>query len=94
MCYMMQEVLSKFTENYKAIELDDRDDCDAIQNYLNEITGARSVCARKICMMLCYTRVARGYVVANSQKWPTSDVHLRPAACKYCCMLREGPRYT
>lgn len=37
------QVFDKLKEKYTAIELDQRDDGEEIQNVLGEITGARSV---------------------------------------------------
>lgn len=51
----MQNVLNKFTSDYKVIELEDRDDMDAIQDYLRDITGARSV--RSCYFVSCKRRV-------------------------------------
>ena len=31
-------------KDYLAIEIENRDDCDAIQDYLLELTGGRTVC--------------------------------------------------
>lgn len=37
------QVFDKLKENYTAIELDQRDDGEEVQNILGEITGARTV---------------------------------------------------
>uniref|UniRef100_A0AC35F0L6 Glutaredoxin domain-containing protein n=1 Tax=Panagrolaimus sp. PS1159 TaxID=55785 RepID=A0AC35F0L6_9BILA len=45
-CTKAKDALGKFkipSDNYYCVELDKRDDCDEIQNYLQSITGARSV---------------------------------------------------
>ncbi|KAK0175337.1 hypothetical protein PV327_009093 [Microctonus hyperodae] len=42
-CKMAKEVFDKMQKKYKAIELDERDDGDNIQDILGEMTGARSV---------------------------------------------------
>ncbi|KAK7869645.1 hypothetical protein R5R35_010013 [Gryllus longicercus] len=42
-CTMAKEVFNKINVTYSAIELDKRDDADAIQDILGEITGARTV---------------------------------------------------
>ncbi|XP_050424859.1 glutaredoxin-2, mitochondrial-like isoform X2 [Adelges cooleyi] len=42
-CKMTKEIFDKLKANYTAIELNNRDDMDDIQNALEEITGARSV---------------------------------------------------
>ncbi|XP_046991020.1 glutaredoxin isoform X1 [Schistocerca americana] len=42
-CTMAKEVFDKLKYKYTAIELDNRDDGDAIQSALAEITGARTV---------------------------------------------------
>src|SRR5689334_18662220 len=39
----VQKALDKFTKDYTVIELELRDDMDAVQDYLNKKTGARSV---------------------------------------------------
>lgn len=40
---MAKEVFEKLQKSFTAIELDNRDDGDSIQDVLGEITGARSV---------------------------------------------------
>lgn len=46
-CTKAKDVLGKYSLNdYVLIELDNRDDCDEIQDYLLKITGARSVYLR------------------------------------------------
>ncbi|XP_050526785.1 glutaredoxin-2, mitochondrial-like [Daktulosphaira vitifoliae] len=42
-CSMTKEIFTKLKATFKAIELDEREDMDAIQDALQEITGARSV---------------------------------------------------
>ncbi|KAJ9593725.1 hypothetical protein L9F63_014698, partial [Diploptera punctata] len=42
-CKMAKEVFDNLKQKYTAIELDNRDDGDAIQSVLGEMTGARSV---------------------------------------------------
>ena len=43
-CAKAKNALSNYQlKSYKVLELDERDDCDAIQDYLGQLTGARSV---------------------------------------------------
>ncbi|XP_044738397.1 glutaredoxin-C4-like [Chrysoperla carnea] len=42
-CKMAKEVFDKLKHKYTAIELDERNDTDAVQDILGEMTGARSV---------------------------------------------------
>lgn len=43
-CNKAKQVLSNYAlKSYKVIELDEREDGDAIQDYLGKLTGARSV---------------------------------------------------
>ncbi|XP_011700079.1 PREDICTED: glutaredoxin-C4-like isoform X2 [Wasmannia auropunctata] len=42
-CKMAKKVFDSLKKPYTAIELDDRDDAQEIQDILNEITGARTV---------------------------------------------------
>lgn len=55
--FFTKSALNKFTTDYKVIELEDRDDMDDIQDYLREITGARSVNKFALCnTFYSYTR--------------------------------------
>ena len=54
-CTKAKNVLQKYissgelqSEDLEVLEIESRDDCDAIQDYLNSITGARSVCISKV----------------------------------------------
>ncbi|KAF4707528.1 hypothetical protein FOZ62_020147, partial [Perkinsus olseni] len=42
-CKRAKNALNSIGAEYKVVELDGRPDCAAIQDYLNEITGARTV---------------------------------------------------
>ncbi|XP_019880879.1 uncharacterized protein LOC109608772 isoform X1 [Aethina tumida] len=42
-CKMAKDAFDKLRERYTLVELDERDDCDEIQDILGNITGARSV---------------------------------------------------
>ncbi|XP_012274163.1 glutaredoxin-C4-like isoform X2 [Orussus abietinus] len=42
-CKMAKEIFGKINKKFTAIELDERDDGDEIQNILGEMTGARTV---------------------------------------------------
>ncbi|EER09299.1 glutaredoxin, putative [Perkinsus marinus ATCC 50983] len=42
-CKKAKSALNSIGAEYKVVELDGRSDCAAIQDYLNEITGARTV---------------------------------------------------
>ncbi|KAJ8679956.1 hypothetical protein QAD02_015743 [Eretmocerus hayati] len=42
-CKMAKEKFDLLKQAYKAIEIDEKDDCDQYQDILEEITGARTV---------------------------------------------------
>mmetsp|Transcript_9941 Transcript_9941/g.10970 ORF Transcript_9941/g.10970 Transcript_9941/m.10970 type:complete len:105 (-) Transcript_9941:113-427(-) len=42
-CKKAKEALASINANAKVVEIDQRDDCSAIQDYLGQLTGARSV---------------------------------------------------
>mmetsp|Transcript_6430 Transcript_6430/g.5282 ORF Transcript_6430/g.5282 Transcript_6430/m.5282 type:complete len:136 (+) Transcript_6430:55-462(+) len=84
-CKKAKAALDSIGVEYKVIELDGRKDCNAIQDYLNELTGARTV-PRVFINGKCIGGGSETVALKNSgelQKMVTGDT--KPPPKEECC---------
>uniref|UniRef100_A0AAZ3P3C4 Glutaredoxin-1 n=1 Tax=Oncorhynchus tshawytscha TaxID=74940 RepID=A0AAZ3P3C4_ONCTS len=71
-CVMAKDVLSKYglkSGHLEFIDITGRDDMNEIQDYLNKMTGERTV-SECIFVSLCYPAISRLLLVCPPQKEP------------------------